>query len=400
MKKIKGGVCAARGFVAGALRAGIKRVASTKDDLAVVLSELPCTAAGVFTTNRVQAAPVLVSKKHLRGREHWGIVLNSGNANACTGDQGMADALATTEKAASIWGGTAARYLVCSTGRIGVPLPMPKLLAGLEQLPAKVSRQGSEAAAVAIMTSDSFPKEAAVSFSLHGKTVRLGGLAKGAGMINPNMATMLCVLTTDAALPPTLGRKLLQQAVDASFNRITVDGDMSTNDTVLLLANGASDVTVAPDDKEACAALAGALQTVCTELARMIVRDGEGTTKVVEVVVRGARNPAQARRAAEAVGNSILLKCAWAGGDPNWGRIMDALGYSGAVFSPTAVDIFYNREHLVKDGAPGPAKPEKVAAVAALDEFTITIDLHAGSAAYALLSADLTEEYVRLNLSE
>jgi glutamate N-acetyltransferase/amino-acid N-acetyltransferase len=343
---------------------------------------------------------VLVSKKHLRGADHCGIILNSGNANACTGEQGLADAVATAEKAASLWGGTGRRYLVCSTGRIGVPLPMQKLLAGLEALPARVSRSGSTAAAVAIMTSDSFPKETAVSFSLGGQTVRLGGIAKGAGMINPNMATMLCVLTTDVAVPPALARQLLATAVDGTFNRITVDGDMSTNDTVLLLANGQSGAALTARDTKGCQALAGALQAVCGELARMIVRDGEGTTKVVEVVVRGARSAAQAKRAADAVGNSILLKCAWAGGDPNWGRIMDALGYSGAVFAPEKVDIFYDCEHLVKNGAPGPAKPDKVKAIAAKAEFRITIDLHAGAGEYSLLSADLTEEYVRLNLSE
>lgn len=385
--------------MAGALRAGIKRVASDKLDLAVVISEVPCTAAGVFTTNRVQAAPVVVSQAHLRRGPHLGVVLNSGNANACTGEQGLADARATAEHAARCFGGTPRHYLLCSTGRIGVPMPMPKVFSGLDNLQGQLTRSGGLAAATAIMTSDTVPKECAVQISLPGGKVRLGGMAKGAGMINPNMATMLCILTTDAVVSPKQAKRLLATAVEKTFNRITVDGDMSTNDTVLLLANGLSEMAIDGDEAEAL--LAAGLETVCADLAGKIVRDGEGTTKVVEVLLEGARTAREARKATEAVANSVLLKCAWAGCDPNWGRIVDALGYSGAVFDPMRVDISYDRVPLVRRGVAVAGDAEaRARKVAAQPSFTIRIDLGAGSAGYRVWSSDLTEEYVRLNLSE
>ena len=400
MTKINGGVCAAKGFQAGALWAGIKRVVSEKIDLGAILSDTPCVAAAVFTTNRVQAAPVLISKKHLRSKKHRGVILNSGNANACTGDQGLADAQEMTALAASSFAGDAKEYLVGSTGRIGVAMPMPKLIAGIEKLPTVISRSGSTDVAVAIMTSDTFPKEVAVSFSVNQKTISVGGLAKGAGMINPNMATMLCVVTTDAEIDKALAQRILADVVERTFNRITIDGDMSTNDTVFLLANGASGATIAKGDADAIALFTVALERVCSDLARMIVSDGEGTTKIIEIALRGARTRGQAKKAADAVANSVLLKCAWAGNDPNWGRIVDALGYSGAIFDPRAVEIYYDEEHLVKKGQLGPADIAKVKEIASRAEFTFTIDLNAGTEGYRVLSSDLTEEYVRLNLSE
>ncbi len=400
MEKMDGGVCAAAGFLAGSLKAGIKRVFSEKDDLAVVLSESPCVAAGVFTQNRVQAAPVLISKKNLGSGCHRGVVLNSGNANACTGEQGLADAEEMCRLAAEKFGGSQENYLVCSTGRIGVPMPMEKVRDGFDGLPERLSCEGNREAAVAIMTSDTHPKEAAFSFSLGGKQVKVGGMAKGAGMINPNMATMLCVITTDAELDGKLAQQILADVVERTFNRITIDGDMSTNDTVLLLGNGKSGVKIMEDDAEATGAFTEVVERVCSDLARMIVGDGEGTTKIVEIDLRGASSLADAKKAAEAVANSVLLKCAWAGQDPNWGRIVDALGYSGADFDPSAIDIFYDELHLVKGGQLGPADPKKVKQVAEKQEFTITIDLGGGDATYRVLSSDLTEEYVRLNLSE
>lgn len=400
MKKINGGVCAAKGFESGALHAGIKRVASTKDDLAILISRSPCVAAGVFTRNRVKAAPVLVSQKHLKSETHLGVVLNSGNANACTGDQGMLDAKEVCELAARFFGGEAESYLVCSTGRIGVPMPMEKVRAGLEKLPVSLSCEGSNAAAVAIMTSDTFPKEVALSATVNEQTFHIGGMAKGAGMINPNMATMLCVVTTDASIEKNLAQQIVADVVERTFNRITIDGDMSTNDTVLLLANAASGVSISANDPDAIAVFTQTLERVCADLARMIVQDGEGTTKIIEIALNGASSLADAKKASDAVANSVLLKCAWAGNDPNWGRIMDALGYSDAIFDPEKVDIFYNDLHLVKDGKVGPADPEKVKEVARCPEFTITIDLKAGDVSYRVLSSDLTEEYVRLNLSE
>ncbi len=400
MKTIAGGVCAPRGFLAGALRAGIKRVASQKDDLALVWSDHPCTAAGVFTTNRVQAAPVLVSKQNLRTKAHRGILMNSGNANACTGSQGLHDARECVRLTAAAMGVKPGEILVCSTGRIGVAMPMGKIADGIALLPGRLSRKGSRDAAVAIMTSDTFPKQEAVEFSLGEKKVRVGGMAKGAGMINPNMATMLCAVTTDASLPAELAKKILARVAESTFNRITVDGDMSTNDTVLLLANGVSGVKIRASNKAEISAFEEALAIVCSKLARSIVQDGEGTTKIIEIDLQGARNPAQAKSAVDAVANSILLKCAWAGGDPNWGRLIDALGYSKAIFDPNKVDVFYEDLHLVKAGCLGPADMEKVRRVAALPAFRITIDLHSGKSARRILTSDLTEEYVRFNLSE
>lgn len=401
MKKVAGGVCAPAGFVAGAVRAGIKRIQSEKLDLAVVLSQEPCAAAGVFTTNRVQAAPVQVSKKHLKSGPHWGVVLNSGNANACTGRQGLADARSTAEKAAQTFGGRTEAYLVCSTGRIGVPMPMSHVFAGIESLAGKLSKKGHKDAAVAIMTSDTHPKEAACELKFGSGKVRLGSMAKGAGMICPNMATMLCLITTDLALTPAEARSLLKPAVDSSFNRITVDGDMSTNDTVLLMANGMSRLSWAALPEEEKNAFRQALQNLCRELALAIVADGEGTTRVVTVIVEGAASRAQAKRAAEAVSQSVLLKCAWAGGDPNWGRIMDALGYSGARFDSSKVQVFYDDVLLVKNGQAASPNAETAARkVAARPRFNLRILLGEGSGKWHVWSTDLTEEYVRLNLSE
>jgi glutamate N-acetyltransferase / amino-acid N-acetyltransferase len=401
MKSVKGGVCAAQGFRAGGVHAGLKRVLSTKKDLAVVLSDVPCVAGGCFTTNRVKAAPVLMSQEHLAAvRSHRGVVLNSGNANACTGEVGLADARETARLAAQHFGDRAENWLICSTGRIGVPMKMAALSRGMSRLPAEVSRKGHREAAIAIMTSDTFPKEVALEVTAPAGVFRLGGMAKGAGMINPNMATMLCLLTTDVQIAPGLLRKILAEVVEVTFNRITVDGDMSTNDTVLLLANGVSGVKIESATSAEGQVFSEGLRRVSRDLARMIVRDGEGTTKVVEIEVVGAQTDRQAKKAAEAVANSVLFKCALAGEDPNWGRILDALGYSGAEFDPAKVDIFYGAHHLVKSGQVGPASIARVKALARGPEFRIRIDLAAGEGTYLALTTDLTEEYVRLNLSE
>jgi len=396
MKSVKGGVCAALGFRAASVYCGIKAANKSKPDLALVVSDRAGVAAGTFTTNVVQAAPVLLSKRHLRHAATRGVVLNSGNANACTGDQGDADALATTKAVAEALKINAKELLVCSTGRIGVPMPMGKIVPQVTPLVRGLARSKHRAAASAIMTSDTFPKEVAVQIKTPSGSFRIGGMAKGAGMINPNMATMLCVLTTDARLPKSQLQRVLREVVEATFNRITVDGDMSTNDTVLLLANGASGV----DASASLEAFQAGLQHCCTELARMIVRDGEGTERVIELEVRGARTTAQARLAGEAAANSILLKCAWAGSDPNWGRILDAIGYSGAKFDPRRVDVYYDDTQLVRGGTGVPEFRQDVLRVAAKKEFRVVVDLHAGQADYTVLTTDLTEDFVRLNLSE
>jgi glutamate N-acetyltransferase/amino-acid N-acetyltransferase len=392
IKKIKGGLCAPSGFVCGAGSSGIKNPKAPRLDTALVLSESPAASAGTFTTNVVKAAPVLVSMDHIRSGKPRAILLNSGNANACTGPQGLDDAREMAAAAARHLGLQPREVLVCSTGRIGVSLPMSRIKTGIAGL--TLGAKNSLDCAKAIMTSDTFPKEIALEVRTKTGTFRIGGIAKGAGMIDPNMATMLCVITTDAALPQPALRKALKASVEVSFNRITIDGDMSTNDTVLLLANGRSGVTPPAADFQS------ALDTVTQALARLIVKDGEGVTKFVEIELRGAASARDAKRAAEAVANSTLTKCAWAGGDPNWGRIMDALGYSGAKMKEEKTAIFYNDLPIVENGVVAKTPWARLRAIAAKPEFRIVIDLAVGKFSHTVWTTDLTEEYVRLNLGE
>ena len=392
IKKMKGGVCAARGFVAGASGCGIKNGKVTRDDVAVVFSESPATSAATFTTNKVKAAPVRISAEYLKTGANRAVILNSGNANACTGENGLKDARTMCADTADLLGLKPKEVLVCSTGRIGVPMPMDRVAQGIAAL--KPSRNGSAACAAAIMTSDTFAKEYAVEVKTPKGSFRVGGIAKGAGMIDPNMATMLCVVTTDAAIPQPTLRAELKRSVANSFNRITIDGDMSTNDTVILLANGLS--ACSPD----ISAFSQALDEVTRALARMIVSDGEGVSRFVEVEVTGAANDKEARTAAEAIANSTLVKCAWAGGDPNWGRILDAVGYCGVKVDDTTADIFYDKLASVKNGIAAKTPFEKLRAVAAKKSFKVTVDLKLGKGSYYVWTTDLTEEYVRLNLGE
>jgi glutamate N-acetyltransferase/amino-acid N-acetyltransferase len=392
IKKIKGGVCAARGFVAGAAGCGIKAGKVTRDDVAVVFSEGAAASAATFTTNNVKAAPVRVSAEHIKAGSNRAVILNSGNANACTGEGGLKDARAMCAAAADLLGLKQKEVLVCSTGRIGVPMPMDRIAKGIAAL--KPTRSGSAASAAAIMTSDTFAKEYAVEVKTSKGSFRVGGIAKGAGMIDPNMATMLCVVTTDAAIPQSSLRADLKRSVANSFNRITIDGDMSTNDTVILLANGLS--ACAPD----MVAFSQALDEVTRALARMIVSDGEGVSRFVEVEVTGAANDKEARIAAEAIANSTLVKCAWAGGDPNWGRILDAVGYCGVKIDDTKADIFYDKLASVKNGIAAKTPFEKLRAIAAKKSFKVMVDLKLGKGSYYVWTTDLTEEYVRLNLGE
>ncbi len=393
LRKVSGGVCAARGFTAGAISAGIKYPEGTRDDMALIVADGLALAAATFTTNKVKAAPVLLSMANLRAKRTRAVILNSGNANACTGAPGLTNAAAMAAAAALALEVKPEEVLVCSTGRIGVPLPIEKMTAKVPALAGGINRKGSLAAAKAIMTSDTVPKECAVEFVSGGKTFRVGGLAKGAGMIDPNMATMLSVITTDAALTRAELRAALRLAVERSFNRITIDGDMSTNDTVILLASEAA-------GRPELADFQAALEAVALDLAKKIVLDGEGVSRFVEVEVRGAKTAKDAKRAAEAVANSTLTKCAWAGGDPNWGRILDAVGYSGAAFDPDCADIDYDRVPAVRGGMPAKTPFARLQAVAAKKAFKVTVDLHAGAASHVVFTTDLTEEYVRLNLGE
>lgn len=425
---VPGAVVAPQGFRAAGVFCDIKRLGTGKGsdkgqkrDLALIVSDTPATAAGLFTTNQVCAAPVKVCLEHLRAGRARAIVANSGNANACTGPRGLRDARAMAAAAAHALGLEPFEVLVASTGRIGVPMPMSNVRAGIAAAVADLGAKPEHAAAAAeaIMTSDTRPKALAVEFTLSGRTVRLGGIAKGAGMIQPGMsltgrrpaaralhATMLAFLTTDAAVPAPVLRAALEQAVARSFNRITVDGDMSTNDTVLLLANGRAGNPLSalrPPAARDRRMFQAALDHVCLELARMIVRDGEGVTRFVTVRVTGARNDAEADAAARAVANSALVKASWFGGDPNWGRIMDALGYSPATVVEEKVDIGYRpagRRVILwslRRGRPTAVAFADLCAAVSGPEFELHIRLNLGAGAAVLYAADLTTEYVEFN---
>ena len=398
--EISGGLNAPVGFLTGSIYCGIKASNLDRPDLAMIVSEFPAVAAGTFTTNRVKAAPVRVSKVHLRSSEVFAIIANAGNANACTGVPGIEGAKRMTQAAAAALGSKARQILVCSTGRIGVQLPIEKIEHSIHELSSKLLPNGSHAVAEAIMTSDTVKKEIAVEVQLSSGNIRIGAVAKGAGMIDPNMATMLCFITTDACIEKAELQQALTVSVEHSFNRITVDGDMSTNDTVLMLANAQAKnapLRLGTADFER---FQRALDHVTLSLAKMIVEDGEGVTKFVEVHVNGATSFTDARRAAEAIAKSCLVKCAWFGGDPNWGRIMDAIGYSGIKMREELVDIYYGGTLAVKGGVASSTPVEQLQRVVAQDRFCVTVDLHLGKAEYTVFTTDLSTDYVTLNMGE
>ena len=398
--EIRGGITAPSGFRAAAVRCGIKEGALEKRDLGLIISDFPAVAAATFTSNKIKAAPVRVSAAHLRAGDTRAIIANSGNANACTGSTGIQNARRMTQAVARQLGLKERQVLVCSTGRIGRDLPIEKIEQFMPALVAGLSSSGSDVVAKAIMTSDTFQKEIAVELPLADKRVRIGGIAKGAGMINPDMATMLCFITTDAPISKRELQRLTSASVEQSFNCITVDGDMSTNDTAICLANGQAGIPPIEPDHEEYGRFAEGLNFVTRQLARMIVEDGEGVTKFVEVHVKGAATYQDARKAAEAVANSVLVKCSWCGEDPNWGRIMDAVGYSTAKVREEMVDIFFNGAVAVEHGMASSTPAETLKEVLGNKKFTVTIDLHLGSAEYKVFTSDLTPEYVRFNMGE
>jgi glutamate N-acetyltransferase / amino-acid N-acetyltransferase len=388
------GVTAALGFHAGAASAGIKE-GPARDDVAVVVADAPCVVHAVFTQCQVAAAPVILSRERVHGGHAQGIVINSGNANACTGEAGLRDAREMAELAALQTGIHPALMLVASTGVIGVPLPMDRVRDGIHSV--RVSREGGNAAARAIMTTDLVPKEVAVNVELEGGTVTIGGMAKGAGMVHPNMATMLCVVTTDATLDPLVARRSLQVAADRSFNQISVDGDTSTNDTLALFASGAAAArSVRPDSRDA-QAFAAALEDVCIQLARMVARDGEGATRLIDVLVEGARSDEDARRIAREVVKSNLVKAAIYGRDPNWGRIVAAVGNAGASINPNAVDVFIGDVQVAAGGVAAAFDAAAVSAAMGADEVTVRIALDRGRGTGSAWGCDLTEGYVKIN---
>src|SRR5688572_21027666 len=398
--EISGGITAPAGFVAGSVYCGIKASNKSSPDIALIFSQHKTAAAGTFTTNKVKAAPVRVSRANLTSPDVRAIVANSGNANACTGVPGLQHAKRMCAAAGKALGLKAKQVLVCSTGRIGVAMPIEKIEITLATTESCLGRNGSIAAARAIMTSDTYPKECAVEFTVGGKTIRIGGIAKGAGMIDPNMATMLCFITTDAAIDKRTLQKALSVSVEQSFNRITIDGDMSTNDTVLALANGAAENKSLKYGTKEFKAFQSALDYVTRELAWMIVKDGEGVSKFVEVKVDGAASLADARKAAEAIANSTLVKCAWYGEDPNWGRIMDAIGYSGAKMREEVVDIYYDGVLLVKGGMLSRTPLEKIRPIVKQKRFAICVDLNIGRGEYVAYTTDFTTDYVKLNMGD
>ena len=384
------------GFRAAGIVAGLKK--SRKPDMALIFSDKPAALAGTFTTNQVKAATVrLDAERVAAGGGARGVVVNSGQANACTGKQGYRDAQAMAAHAAQQFGVPAEQFLVCSTGRIGVPLRMDVILPGIEKLARAVVPSGGEAAARGIMTTDTRPKRFTATFSADGQPCRFTGIAKGAGMIQPCMATMLAFLLTDAKVDRRAMQKALKAAVDKSFNRISVDADQSTNDTVLLLANGCAGNRALKPGHRDWPAFVAALEGVTFRLAMEMVRDGEGAQKMVTVNVRGARAPADAEAAARSVANSFLVKTSWVGSYPNWGRIMDALGYSPAAIDENKVEIRYNHLLAAKNGLKAGASIEQLSKVAAQKEFAITIDLHLSRHAATVYSCDCTEEYVKIN---
>ncbi|NBR84642.1 MAG: bifunctional glutamate N-acetyltransferase/amino-acid acetyltransferase ArgJ [Verrucomicrobia bacterium] len=426
-KVVPGAIVAPKGFLTSGVFCDIKRLGTGKGsnkgpkrDLALIVSEVPASVAGMFTTNQICAAPVKVCAERVKRGVAQAVVINSGNANACTGKQGMKDARAMTALTAKQLHMTEEHVFVASTGRIGVTMPMEQVRAGIVAAERLLNREHTSAdhAAEAIMTSDTRPKQIAIEFKLGGKTVLIGGMCKGAGMIQPGMsatgarpaalpqglhATMLCFITTDAAIEAKALQACLREAVANSFNRITVDADMSTNDTVLVLANGLAGNAECGVRSAELKTFQAALQHVCLELAKMIVRDGEGVHRVVTVRVEGAKTIQDADAAARAVANSALVKTSWHGGDPNWGRIIDALGYSAATVVEDKVDIGYSapgsRKILwsLKRGQPTKATFKQLCAAAAPKEFDLHIRLNLGQAAALMYAADLTEAYVDYN---
>jgi glutamate N-acetyltransferase/amino-acid N-acetyltransferase len=402
VKIISGGVCAPKGFTAGGIWCGIK-ASSRKRDLGLIYSEKCCTASAVFTTNRVKAASVLVSQEHIAGGKLHAIIANSGNANACTGAAGLTAAQRMAELAADEFALNPAEVAVASTGVIGVPLPIAAIENSMSALANSLhaDESGHTAALEAIMTTDTRLKSFSVEIEIGGVPVRIGGMAKGSGMMHPNMATMLCFITTDAAIAKDMLDASLRRAVQKSFNRLTIDGDTSTNDTVIIMANGASG---APPINAADAeydTFSRALEESCITLARAMARDGEGATKLVTVTVSGAADEQTAETLAKSVAASSLVKTACFGADANWGRILCALGYSGADFDPAQTAVSFKSDageiSVCAHGESIPFSEEKAKAILSAEEIEIQITVGNGNGNVTVWGCDLTYDYVKIN---
>ncbi|MBM3148906.1 MAG: bifunctional glutamate N-acetyltransferase/amino-acid acetyltransferase ArgJ [Chloroflexi bacterium] len=392
LKSIESGtVTTVQGFVAGAVIAGIKKQDIL--DLAILCSKTPCTAAAVFTTNAIKSAPVLINQQHLQNGKAQAIVVNSGYANACTANKGMAAAEEMAKSVAKKLDISSQDVIVASTGVIGIPLPMDKIKRGIEEV--VLTEDGGHEMAQAMMTTDTFAKEIAVQVQAEPKGFTVGGVAKGAGMIHPNMATMLCFLTTDAAADAEFLQSALKKSVDSSFNMITIDGDTSPSDTVAILANGLA--RNQPLSKANGKLFQKALDKVCLYLAKSIARDGEGATKLMEVIVEGAMNEIEARLAARTIASSPLVKTAIHGNDPNWGRIVSALGRSGARVTEAKLDAYLNSICVMKQGHPLPFDKQQASASLNNKEVLLRVNLNLGQGKAIAWGCDLSAEYVNIN---
>lgn len=399
MKMIEGGVTAAQGFVAGGIHCGVRKNKS-KPDLAMIYSQTPCAAAAVYTQNLVKGAPILVTRKNIANGYARAVICNSGNANTCNAD-GEEKAQAMCDLTAQALGIDPQDVVVASTGVIGQVLPIEPIAAGIPELVKSLSAEGSSAAATAIMTTDTIPKEAAAEVEIGGKTVRLGGISKGSGMIHPNMATMLCFVTTDCAISPEMLQRAIHQVTETTFNMISIDGDTSTNDTFAILANGAAgnqEITAPGPDYDA---FVEALEAVCCKLSKLMAGDGEGATKLLICQTEGAATLDAARTVAKSVICSTLFKAAMFGADANWGRVLCAIGYSGAAVDVNKIDVSFRsakgRVDVCKNGAGIPFSEEEASLVLGEREIEILIHLHMGQERAEAYGCDLTYDYVKIN---
>ena len=399
MKMIEGGVTAAQGFVAGGIHCGVRKNKS-KPDLAMIYSEKPCAAAAVYTQNLVKGAPILVTQKNIADGAAKAVICNSGNANTCNAD-GEEKAQAMCDLTAQALGIDPQDVVVASTGVIGQVLPIEPIQAGIPELVKALSADGSHAAATAIMTTDTIAKEAAAEVEIGGKTVKVGGISKGSGMIHPNMATMLCFVTTDCAISPAMLDKAIHQVTEKTFNMISVDGDTSTNDTFAILANGAAgnpEIAAPGPDYDA---FAEALEAVCRQLSKLMAGDGEGATKLLVCRVDGAMDLSMARTVSKSVICSTLFKAAMFGADANWGRVLCAIGYSGAAVDVNKIDVSFRsakgQVDVCQNGAGIPFSEEEASQVLSEHEIEILVHLHLGEASAEAYGCDLTYDYVKIN---
>jgi glutamate N-acetyltransferase/amino-acid N-acetyltransferase len=395
MKIIKGGVTAPRGFLAGSASCGIKK--SGKTDLALLYSAVPCMAAGTFTTNKVKSGSVVLCIERLKKGTSQAVIVNSGNANCCVGQKEIKDAAEITGLAAKKLGLKSEAVLMASTGIIGRPLPVSKIKKGIGGLVKDLSASNGTNFAKAIMTTDTVHKEISVKININGKVVKIAGAVKGAGMICPDMATMLAFFTTDAAIEKEALKQAFRESIYDSFNRITVDGDMSTNDSAVMFANAAAGNDIIKKNTKSYAVFLDAVKFVAKELSRKIVLDGEGATRFIEIMVKGAKTENAAELAAKRVANSSLVKTMIAGGDPNWGRVAAAVGSSGADVNPRRMDIYFNKVLVMKNGAGTNASRNLLLNIFKKKEIEIVVDLKSGNKSGRIWTCDLTEEYIKIN---